>query len=229
MSRNNLFWFVEPRPTRVSRSGRRGEVRQWEERGAAAPVLATAIDTVPGREDAPVLMTGHFAVFNQWTEIRGADGDFLERMAPGAFKKTLRESAGRIRVQFQHGRDPSIGDKPIGVPVTLREDSVGAYYSVALFTDASYVADLLPALRAGQLGSSFRFQTLQQDRVRWPKKSDYNPTGLEERTVKEARLLEFGPVVFPAYQNATANVGGSSGGRADLFWFVDAPSTWNER
>jgi phage head maturation protease len=37
-----------------------------------------------------------------------------------------------------------------------------------------------------------------------PGKSDYNPDGLPEITILEARLIEFGPVTFPAYAGATA-------------------------
>ncbi len=33
-----------------------------------------------------------------------------------------------------------------------------------------------------------------------------NPQGLPERTISELRLYEFGPVLFPAYQGATAAV-----------------------
>jgi hypothetical protein len=48
---------------------------------------------------------GHFAVFNEWTEIDSMfEGHFLERIAPGAFKKTFREQ--QQKVLFQHGQDP---------------------------------------------------------------------------------------------------------------------------
>src|SRR4051795_9208562 len=80
--------------------------------------------------DGPT-MVGHFAVFNQWTEINSAfEGRFLERVAPGAFRKTFAEQRDRMRVLFQHGRDPQIGDKPLGPIRELREDGTGAYYEV---------------------------------------------------------------------------------------------------
>ena len=37
----------------------------------------------------------------------------MERFAPGAWKKTLREQRDQMRVLFQHGHDPELGDKPI--------------------------------------------------------------------------------------------------------------------
>jgi hypothetical protein len=36
--------------------------------------------------------------------------------------------------------------------------------------------------------------------------SAHNPKGLPERTLQELRLHEFGPVTFPAYETATAEV-----------------------
>ena len=42
--------------------------------------------------------------------------------------------------------------------------------------------------------------------MRTPKPPRHNPHGLPERTVKEAKVPEFGPVTFPAYAGATAGV-----------------------
>src|SRR5262245_130360 len=68
-------------------------------------------------------MVGHFAMFNVWYEINSwYEGRFLERVAPGAFRKTFRENGDRIRVLLEHGYDPSVGDKPLGAPDELRED-----------------------------------------------------------------------------------------------------------
>ena len=153
-------------------------------------------------------MTGHFAVFNQWTEINSVvEGRFMERIAPGAFARTFNNNRDKMRVTFQHGRDPQLGDKPLGPISELREDGKGAYYEVPLL-DTSYNKDLLPALQAGLYGSSFRFNVLKDE---WnpnskSKVSATNPSGLPERTLTEVNVPEFGPVTFPAYSGASAGV-----------------------
>jgi HK97 family phage prohead protease len=167
--------------------------------------------------DTPTL-TGHFAVTNQWTEINSIyEGRFMERFAPGAFKKTLRERGDKIKVLFQHGRDPQIGDKPLGAIRDVREDNQGAYYEVPLL-DAPYVREtLLPGLRAGLYGASFRFQVETEAQTDHPDPSEHNPRGLPERTVKEARVMEFGPVTFPAYEGASADVRSAMRSLTDSF------------
>ena len=151
-------------------------------------------------------LTGHFAVFNEWTEINSIwEGHFLERIVPGAFKKTFREQRDGMRVLFQHGSDPVVGDKPLGPIEDLREDETGGYYEAALL-DTSYNRDLLPGLQNGLYGASFRFRVLREDIDEEPKPSESNPRGLPERTIREAQVMEFGPVTFPAYASATAGV-----------------------
>jgi HK97 family phage prohead protease len=151
-------------------------------------------------------LVGHFAVFDQWTRISSFwEGDFMERIAPGAFKKTIKERADQIRVLFQHGRDPQIGDKPLGTIESLAEDDQGAAYDVKMF-DTSYNRDLLPGLEARQYGASFRMQVMIDELDQEPDPSEENPQGIPERTIKEIKLYEFGPVTFPAYENATAGI-----------------------
>ncbi len=156
--------------------------------------------------DTPPTLTGHFAVFNQATEIDSLrEGNFLETIAPGAFRKTFSENRENIKALFQHGRDPQIGDKPLGQITALEEDERGAYYEVELL-DTSYNRDLLPGLTAGLYGASFRFQVMREDLNKNPGESAANPRGIPERTVREASVGEFGPVTFPAYKGATAGV-----------------------
>lgn len=156
----------------------------------------------------PPKLVGHFASFDEWAEIDSVfEGHFMERIAPGAFAKTISENRDRMKVLFHHGQDPQIGSKPLGPIVELREDDVGAYYEVDLL-DTSYNAELLPGLRAGVYGSSFRFRVVNDKIVQRPQRSEHNPDGLPERTITEAHVREFGPTPWPAY------VGASSGARS---------------
>lgn len=166
-------------------------------------------------------MAGHFCVFNDWTEISSwYEGNFLERIAPGAARKTIARilsttAPDRSVVQYDHGYDTYIGSAPLGVIDVLREDETGCYYEVPLL-DTDYNAErVLPMLqgrlmsgtqRGSVLGASFRFQVLAEEWNDEPAPSEHNPKGLPERTITEFRLFEFGPVVFPAYPSATAGM-----------------------
>ncbi len=157
-------------------------------------------------EDGKPTLYGRFAVFNEWTEIRSAwEGNFLERIAPGAFSKTIAENRGNMRVLFDHGHDPTIGNKPLGAIRDIAELTDGAHYEVDMF-DTAYNRELIPGLEAGVYGASFRFKVMREDFDKKPDRSDFNPDGLPERTITEAKVLEFGPVTFPAYEGATAGV-----------------------
>lgn len=159
---------------------------------------------------------GHFTKFDAWYEINSwLEGHFLERVAKGSAKKTIKERRSQIRCTFDHGYDFHLGDKPLGPIDVLREDDIGVYYEVPLY-DTDYNRDfVLPVLR-GQtidgrrfgsgLGASFRFRVLKDSWVMEPKKSDYNPNGIPERTISEYALYEFGPVVYAASPEATAGV-----------------------
>jgi HK97 family phage prohead protease len=181
----------------------------------ALRLAAEEVDDTEVRDDEAsvpngyvAVLRGHFAVFNSWTEIDSFfEGRFMESIAPGAFKKTMEENRQYMRCLLQHGRDPQYGDKPLGRIDTLEEDDVGARYEV-LMHDTALNRDLVPALKDGLYGASFRFQVMREEvtEARDAKKSDHNPDGIEERVITEARVKEFGPVTFPAYQSATAGV-----------------------
>lgn len=170
--------------------------------------LEERADGEPGER----VMDGHFSMFGNWYEINSAfEGRFLERIHPGAYSKTFKDNAARknagekIKCLLEHGHDPTVADKPLGAPRTLEEDEHGARYEVPLL-DTSYVRDLVPALEAGIYGSSFRFKVLQDEWVEEPERSDHNPNRLPERTIKEVRVMEFGPTLYPANSAATASL-----------------------
>jgi capsid assembly protease len=170
------------------------------------------IRVVPGTyriraaDGEPPIYEGHFAIFNEFIEINSIyEGHFIERIAPGAFAKTISERRDRMRCLFEHGTDPHIGKKVLGRILRLEEDDEGPAFEVALF-DTDYVRELLPPLRTGDYGTSFRFKIMQEDYVARPRRSAHNPDGLPERTYTELQVWEFGPVTFPAYVGATSGV-----------------------
>ncbi len=100
----------------------------------------------------------------------------MERIAPGAFAKTFTEDRTRIRALFQHGRDPQIGDKPLGTIEVLEEDSVGAHYEVALL-DTAYVREVIPGLQAGLYGACSGSRPRLRSSTSGPSAANTTPTG----------------------------------------------------
>lgn len=159
------------------------------------------------------LMDVRFSPFNTWYRIDSFwEGSFMERTVPGAFKRTIaahnkatRVDAHNIKTLFNHGMDFNIGDKLLGDIVDAAEDEDSPRSTVSLW-DTSYNRDLLPGLRSGAYGSSFMFRVIKDEWNEEPGESDHNPDGLPERTVKEARVFEAGPVTWPASPTATAGM-----------------------
>lgn len=158
-----------------------------------------------GADAGPAILVGHFSPFNQWAEINSRfEGHFLEKVEPGSFKKAFSDPfRSQIKVQFDHGED-FLGDQLLGLPTSLREDDYGAHYEVELFDGIPPL--LMSGLRKGAYGSSYHFRVLRQAMERNPKRSDFNPEGIPERTIKEVEVYEFGPVTWPAFTGATAGI-----------------------
>ncbi len=169
--------------------------------------VASTVRAKPADEGGGMpLMEVRFSKFGEWYEINSLwEGHFLERTERGAFDKTIKESGANVKSLFNHGFDPQVGQKVLGSIESLTEEPDSPVGVVRLF-DTSYNRDLLPGLEAGAYGSSFRMRVIRDEVNEDPGASDYNPKGLPERTIKEVRLFEFGPVTFPANPGSTAGV-----------------------
>jgi signal peptide peptidase SppA len=151
------------------------------------------------------VLVGSFGPLNEWVEIHSRiEGHFFERFAPGCYEKTFRERADRIRCLHRHGRDPLVGENPIGKIAELYEDAQTARYTVNLFSGLPTF--ILDGYRAGQYGSSHTFRPIpsKTNFVSRPRRSEHNPDGIPEYTYTEVYVHEFGPCPFPIYQNTTA-------------------------
>lgn len=161
-----------------------------------------------------------FSPFNTWYEVNSYwEGRFLEQTTPGAFKKTAREAKRSdgfysTKVLFNHGMDFNIGDKLLTLPSRFEEVETDGYHGPEIegkLFDTSYNRDLLPGLRSQAYGSSFMFEVVREEWNNEPESSDHNPEGLPERTVREVRTFEAGPVTWPASPTASAGMRSISG------------------
>lgn len=187
--------------------------------GPAARLSARADDALPEATTADDGRLGtlevDFSRFDTWYEIDSWwEGRFLERTVRGAFKRTIKNNGGNVKVLFNHGFDLNIGDKVLGVPEVLEEREDSPHLEAGLL-DTSYNRDLAPGLRAGAYGSSFMFEVLGEKWDNEPQRSDYNPDGIPERTITEVRLFEAGPVTWPANPDATASL------RSGMDWYAE--------
>lgn len=160
-------------------------------------------------------LEGLAAVFGQTVEICSWEGDFLEEIQLGAFKRTLK--ARTPILQYDHGRDPRTGTVPIGSITSLAERDDGLAVVARLYDNE--VVDPIRQAIAGKsiTGMSIRFQVSKDtwtDGAGAPVKAGelsdllWNPgeRGPLKRTITEIDpLYELGPVAFPAY--ATTSVG----------------------
>ena len=137
---------------------------------------------------------GYAAVFNSPSEPL----PFIERIAPGAFSKTLRDRKRDIRLYVNHDSNLVLASRRSGT-LRLSEDDIGLRVEADL-PDTSAGRDVRELMRTGVVDKmSFGFQV---DR-RGDKWSD---DGME-RTLTSVRLFEVSIVTgFPAYEQTTAAV-----------------------
>lgn len=155
---------------------------------------------------SPGVLFGYCARFNEWREVDSRlEGHYLEQIRPGAFAKAIAESAHRMKVCFEHGKNPDFGYQALGDLTALREDLHGVYYEAQLL-DADHTRRLVPGLRDGLYRSSFAFEVVADDLVTRPGVSAHNPRGLPELTVTEVRCSELGPCRHPAYAGTSAGI-----------------------
>lgn len=179
-------------------------------------------------ESDGLTLDGYAAVFNRETVIDSWEGRFREKIAPGAMKKSFRENPPRV--QFDHGHHPLIGSIPIGSVESIREDvdpvlaPEGGAHIVARLHDNWLIQPVRDAIASGSVdGMSFRFSVVNEvwhdhagkqirddaelrDLLRRSWMEDVPEDELPVRTLKELRVPEVGPVVWPAYAETSVGV-----------------------
>lgn len=148
------------------------------------------------------------AVFGVEVPISDRDGQYAERIAAGAFDRTLQHRGTNFGVLYNHGMTiygtPSDrGSMPIGTPLEVRADSRGLW-TVTRYNNTPLAEEALEAIKSGAIrAQSFQGRFVRSDkgtpRGGFRAKSDGS---LEVVTRQEIALKEYGPTPFPAYDAA---------------------------
>jgi HK97 family phage prohead protease len=156
--------------------------------------------TIECRDDGtPSKLSGYGAVFyregDTATEFRLAD-DVVERIHPSAFDEALKrrdDVAGLVN----HDSNRLLGRTTAGT-MRLSVDGRGLRYEIDL-DDTTIARDTAKQVQRGDLdGSSFAFFVESEE---WRQEDKRHI-----REVKQVRLVDTGPVVFPAYAGTSADV-----------------------
>lgn len=186
---------IEPTELKAERSGSLSGINPRELR-------YIAFDQFELREGEgkPTKLSGYAAVFNQEAEIMGL---WREKVAPGAYKKTIQEHD--IRALWNHNTDMVLGRNKSGT-LSLEEDERGLKVEITP-PDTQAGRDAITTIKRGDVSQmSISFQIIKQE---W-----FNPENRREmpiRTVREAKLFDVSPVTFPAFEQTSISA------RSDLY------------
>ena len=140
--------------------------------------------------------------FEGYASTFWAADSYYSAMAPGAFKKSIRERAEKIPVLWNHNPQ-----SPIGKHLALKEDKTGLYVNIGIADDGAEGSTFLKRMRFGvPFGMSFGFQTVKDRSA-----EDDDPIDLSQlngakkadiRVITEVKYWESSPVTFPANEAA---------------------------
>jgi len=131
-------------------------------------------------------LRGYATVFDADYEITDALGTYTERVAAGAFTRTLEHGAD-VRLLVNHDGLPLARTK--SGTLSLAQDDVGLLCEARLDGGSPLVRSVKSAMDRGDADQmSFAFRVVKQE---WA--DDYT-----DRTIREAQLFDVSVVTFPA-------------------------------
>jgi HK97 family phage prohead protease len=154
-----------------------------------------AVDNIEMQADADKRqIEGYGAVFDSFSNDLGG---FVEKINKNAFNKTLSDG-GDVVSLINHDPNLLLGRRSKNnteSTLELSTDDKGLYYRVQL-PNTDYANNLLESVTRGDIsGNSFVFNTI---RDQWTARN-------AERELLEVRLIEVGPVTFPAYPDTSVS------------------------
>lgn len=138
-------------------------------------------------------ITGYAAVFNRYAEGL----PFREKIAPGAFAKSIQEGAD-VRLLINHDGLPLARTK--SKTLRLSEDSKGLFIEAAVDAEDPDVQRIMPKLKRKDLDQmSFGFYVTKD---KW----EHSETGPSTRTIMEVDLFDVSIVTYPAYPQTSVSM-----------------------
>lgn len=142
------------------------------------------------------MICGYASVFfngKPETEFKVKDG-YFERIMPGAFRDAVANDD--VRALFNHNADNLLGCRSSGT-LQLEEDARGLRYSIPYDDSDPDHKRVMAKIQRGDLrGSSFGFRVLEQNMAK--------ENGNLVRNIGKVKLVDVGPVTYPAYQGTEA-------------------------
>ena len=156
--------------------------------------LTVAPEVRAVNDDGSIPMAGHAALFNSLSEDLGG---FVEVIAPGAFKRTIKNNTD-TRLLLNHDANFVLARTKSGT-LRLAEDERGLYVEADM-APTSYARDLSILMERGDVNQmSFGFYVV---RDHWGQM----PDGVPLRTIQEAKVFDVSVVAFPAYPATEASL-----------------------
>lgn len=141
------------------------------------------------------IIDGYAAVFDKLSENLGG---FREKIAPGAFKKTLKKAD--IRALFDHDSKYVLGRNTSNT-LSLKEDETGLRVFITP-PATQWADDLLRSMERGDINQmSFGFYTISDE---WEDMNKATPI----RTLREVELTDVSIVTYPAYPDTSVALRG---------------------
>lgn len=143
------------------------------------------------KESGDTIIQGHGAVFDQRIELPWGESEVVRK---GAFKRTIDNGTDVVSL-YNHDPNYVLGRRSSGT-LEIKEDNSGLFYKVKVARSVNWAADLVESVRRRDIqGNSFGFEPVQVK---------YAEDG-ELRELLEVKLVDVGPVTFPAYPGTDVN------------------------
>ena len=126
-------------------------------------------------------------------------GDFLEIIAPGAFKRELERTDLDVAAQIEHKGGLDVIGRTTNGTLQLSSDKTGLYYCVSKLPDTQTGRDILTLVRDGYIRkSSIQYSVVSQT---------WDFTGSKPtRTITDCKLYDVAPVSIPASPSTSCYV-----------------------